>query len=161
MISSQSKMDIQVQKAMRDSTNMAQPASILDDLVSKKKPRQSKYTAQNYLQNKQRVPKVKQSVNQKDTQSMESFVTPREVMQSHQFVRQSDKVLHEQIQQKARENLILKQGMTPSKAGLQQIKSPYRGTNSGQKLSGVKPKSRQSSATPDSALHKMNQSINF
>jgi len=52
MISSQSKMDIQVQKAMRDSTNLAQPASILDDLVSKKKPRQSKYTAQNYLQNK-------------------------------------------------------------------------------------------------------------
>jgi len=36
---------IDSQKAMRDSTNLAQPASILDDLVSKKKPKQSKYVA--------------------------------------------------------------------------------------------------------------------
>ena len=101
------------------------------------------------------MPKSKQSVNQKDAQSIESFVTPREVMHSHHFARQSDKVLHDQIQQKARENLVLKQGMTPSKAGIADIKSPYRGTNSGQKLSGVKPKSRQSSTTPDSVLQRM------
>jgi hypothetical protein len=81
---------------------------------------------------------MKQSMcsNGSHNQSMESFITPRENSMMGTgltvgYARQSDKVLHDQIQQKARESQILKQRKTPSKSGTTPGKSPsYNRRNS-------------------------------